>query len=133
METENSIPTIEATHTPVDSGNGKLTLLPYLLIIWAPPLFSNSWTASAIQAQAGAPGKKMSEAPMGVGVKGDILQLCSRAPKLMTHWGFRMCDLVDTPLLLFLLSTLRTSTTHLNGPNLHPGLPLNRSSIQYMQ
>ena len=34
----------------------------------------------------------------GGGGEGNILQLCSRAPKLMTHLAPRVYDLLDTPL-----------------------------------
>ena len=48
-----------------------------------------------MQAQAGAPGRGAFEGNF----RGAIFQLCTRAPKLMTHWAPALiCDLLDTPM-----------------------------------
>ena len=44
---------------------------------------------------------------------GDILQLCSRAPKVMTHWAPWVGELQDTPLwhITKALNAVQTNST----------------------
>ena len=70
-------------------------------LIWVSPHTKNHGSAAAVQSVSRAPGNKLHgrQIDRGWGV-GDILQLSSGAPRLMTHWAPWVGDLLDTPLKL---------------------------------